>query len=61
MLARLSAVTKLAKVLGISAVAVVIALLAGSSANRNAARVFRSVLGEADAAMVKAAAQEVGL
>ena len=61
MLARLSAVTKLAKVLGISAVAVVIALLAGSSANRNAARVFRSVLGKADATKVKAAAKAMSL
>jgi hypothetical protein len=60
---RTEAVEELARTVGASSVAVVIALLARASAgnDRNAARVFRAVLGGADPDQMHAAAQAMGL
>jgi hypothetical protein len=56
-------VKKLAATLGVDAHAVVLALLAReeASSDRNAARVFRAVLGKADEAAIANAAAVLGL
>ena len=61
--ATVTAVSGLAREMRVNAVAVVIALLAKMAADtdRNAARIFRVVLGKADPAKVEAAMKAVGL
>ena len=60
---RLDPIATLASLLGVTPLAVVIALLARTMANgdRNAGRVFRATLGRAEAARVEVAAWAVGL